>query len=82
MTTAISSVTITLQQAAVIYSALEKAITVVEDLQKRKSASMVIFKGALAIELASYKAERDRLGATFPVLVEALAAKPNANEAA
>lgn len=73
MTTATSPITIDGQRAAVIYTALELAIGDVTDLLERNTKASAPYKGALAIQLAAYKAEKARLAGEFPVLVNAAA---------
>lgn len=58
--------TITLQSAAVLYTALETAMLVAESATKLKANAGA--RSAFAIQIASYKAEMTRLEAAFPVL--------------
>lgn len=62
------SITVNAQQAAVLHAGLTKAVTIVEDMLKRKSADP--FRGALTLELSAYKGEQARLATTFPELVD------------
>lgn len=61
-----SDITINAQQAAVLYAGLDKAVTIVQDMLKRKAADP--FRGALTLELSAYKSEQDRLSQAFPTL--------------
>jgi hypothetical protein len=61
-----SDITINGQQAAVLHAGLTKAITIVEDMLKRKAADP--FRGALTLELSAYRGEQSRLSQAFPEL--------------
>lgn len=61
-----SPITVDGQQAAVLHAGLTKAIAIVENMLTRKGAEP--FKGALTLELSSYKNEQARLSQAFPTL--------------
>lgn len=63
------AITINTQQAAVLYTALEAAVEVAERAAALKASKAA--KGAFGIQIASYRAEMDRLSAAFPRLVPA-----------